>query len=354
MNEMKPLKMAVVGCNMGQGQAYAADRLDLYDLVAVCDLVEDKARSVASRTKGAAVYTDFVRMLAETKPDVVSIATPTASHTALTLQAVEAGVRGIYVEKPMAVHLADARKMIEACESRGVSLLVGHQRRMLAVFQTMRRLIESGTIGEIYMIRGQCAGDLLSDGTHTIDMMLYLLDDIEAEWVVGQVSRRPVDPVEASSDRPYRWTGHRYGHVVESGAMGLIQFANGVRGELLTGELKYPDRQYQDIEVFGTTGRLWRAGDSANPPLLLWSDQTGGWSEVPIDDDGESVFDDVFRQFAAMIHGGASHPMSGDRAIRSLELLLGIFESARVNGKITLPLQQDRYPLELLIEDGRL
>ena len=109
---LKPLRSCVVGCRMGCVHAMAMATLEDYDLVALCDLKEEVARRAAVQVGCPKVYTDYTRMLAEIQPDVVTIATPTSSHAELTFQAIEAGVRGIYCEKPMATNLADARRMV--------------------------------------------------------------------------------------------------------------------------------------------------------------------------------------------------------------------------------------------------
>ncbi|MBM7565529.1 Gfo/Idh/MocA family protein [Paenibacillus sacheonensis] len=336
------LKAVVVGCNMGKNQAFALAQLPEYELAALCDLQESTARRIADGSGNPAVYTDFAAMLREVRPDVAVIATPNGSHAALSLLAAEAGVRGIYCEKPMAINLGDARRLARVCEERGIALVVGHQRRMTAVYRTMRDIMDSGALGDIQLIRGMCAGDLLSDGTHLIDSMLYLLQDAPVRRVTGQVNRS-LTPA---------FTGKRYGHDVESGAMAVLEFEGGVRGELFTGECRMPDSGYQDIEIIGSKGRLRRRGDGSQPPLLV-ADERGGWRPVPVAEERESIFLDAFRAMAASIRGGTPHPMSGASALAGLEALMAIFESARRHAPMTLPLAEERFPLEAMIDEGR-
>ncbi|QHW30945.1 Gfo/Idh/MocA family oxidoreductase [Paenibacillus rhizovicinus] len=337
------LKAVVVGCNMGKNQAYALAQLPEYELAALCDLQESTARKIADNSGSPAVYTDFATMLAEVRPDVAVIATPNGSHAALSLLAADAGVKGIYCEKPMAIQLGDARKLDRKCKERGITLVVGHQRRMTAVYRTMRELMDGGALGEIRLIRGMCAGDLLSDGTHAIDSMLWLLHDAPVRRVFGQLHRH-LTPA---------FTGKRYGHDVESGAMAVLEFEGGARGELFTGDLRVPGSGYQDIEIIGSQGRLWRRGDGSQPPLLL-SDEQGGWRPVTVAEESGSIFLEVFRAMAESIRTGAAHPMSGASALAGLEALMAIFESARRNAAVELPLAEERFPLEVMIAEGRL
>lgn len=343
MSRTNVLKAVVVGCNMGRNQAKALAESTDFELAAVCDLQESTARLVAESCGNPAVYTDFASMLEEIRPDVAVIATPNSSHAALSLLAAEAGVQGIYCEKPMATSLSDAKRLMHTCNERGITLVVGHQRRMSAVYQTMRGVIDSGTLGEIRLIRAACAGDLLSDGTHLVDSMLFLLHEAPVLSIFGQITRRAADD----------FTGIRYGHAVESGAMAVIDFEGGVRAELFTGDIRMKGSGYQDIEIIGTKGRLRRPGDHSSPPLLL-ADGHGGWQPIPVTTDGEDLFAKVFQTMAESIRTGKTHPMNGESALAGLEVLMAVFESARTHAIVRLPLAEERYPLDVMMEEGLL
>ena len=351
--DSNPLRGATVGCRMGRAHARAMADLAAYELVAVCDLDRETAQRVAEQTGGPSVYTDFDSMLKEVRPEVVGIATPSASHAMLTIQAVEAGVKGVYCEKPMATCLADARAMVAVCRQNGAALVINHQRRMSAPFCMMRYLIAEGAVGEVVLIRGTCGGDILSDGTHTVDTIFHLAGDIEVKWVLGQVYRETPNPETERSEGYQVSGGWRYGHPVETGAMATFEFENGIRGEMLTGEVRFPGRGYQDIEVFGTRGRLWRPGDKGDPELLIQDDRSGGWREVPMADasgpDASSAIPDAYGAFAHTVCEGAYHPLCGDNALRGFGVVMGVYESARLRTKVGLPLTQPRFPLEMMV-----
>jgi predicted dehydrogenase len=332
---------------MGAHHARTAAALPHFEVVAGCDLDSALAEQFAAQHDGARAYTDYSHMLRESEPDVVIIATTTAAHAPLTIQAAEAGARGVFCEKPMATSMAEGRAMIETCRRHNTALVVNHQRRTSAVFQEMRRLMESGAIGHVQLIRGGCHGDILSDGTHLIDSIRYLLGDVDARWVFGQAYRRPDDSDESGQ------SGFRYGHAVESGAYGLVEFANGVRAEIHTGKMLAKGRNYQDYEIFGSEGRLWRAGDRSDPPLQIQDAQAGGWRAVAIEDT-RAEWRNNYEQFARMIFEGTDHPLSGESALKDLELVMAIYEAARLRDKIELPLQQEQFPLQIMIDEGQL
>lgn len=351
-------RAVVVGCGMGAFHAAELANLPDYELVGVCDLDENTAREVAEKTGRPNVYTDYAFMLEQEKPDVVFVATPNGSHARLTLMAAGVpGVKGIYCEKPMAVHMADARSMLEACRRRGIRLAVGHQRRMSAPYRTMRRLIDTGAIGRVYLMRASCAGDFLSDGTHGVDSLLYLNGDANVKWVIASMHRPEVEPGLPDQTDETIFTGRRYGHLVESGMVVTIEFDNGVRGELFTGDMKLPERDYQDIEIFGTEGRLWRAGDEAKPGVAIQDSAAGGWRAA---DDGTEPEEwtlgirRVLKRYAESLRTGRPFPLDGNIAFQGFEVVMAAYESARIGKRIDLPLRQERFPLDIMMEEGRL
>ena len=133
-----------------------------------------------------------------------------------------AGAKGIVCEKPMAVDLAGCDRMLAAAERSGAVLVVGHQRRLQAKFVRARALIEEGAIGEPELLCGIAGGDLLTDGTHTVDALRFFAGDAEVAWVMGSVDPRPREVREAMVGRvgyqaatPGERFTTRYGHAVK-------------------------------------------------------------------------------------------------------------------------------------------
>ncbi len=348
----KPLRSAVVGLRMGSGHAKVMAALDDYDVVAVCDLDEEVSRKVAGDLGNVRTYTDYDEMLAAESPEVVAVATPNTSHAELTVKAAQSGALGVCCEKPMATCMEEVRRMLNACRESGTRLIVNHQRRMGRPLVRMRRLIEEGAVGDLYLLRGTCAGDVLSDGTHLINSLRSLMADEPVKWVLGQVYREEPDPDEQQADGYHTSGGYRYGHPVETGAMATFEFESGVRAEILCGQVRFPGRSYQDYEVFGTMGRLWRRGDRAEPPVLIRDEQAGGWRPVADaeEPDRRRPMRESYTAFARLIRTGGTHPLIGESAAADTEVIMAIYESARTNSKISLPLQQPAFPLPLILQ----
>lgn len=373
MSQTAPLKTVLVGCGgMGRNQAKILHGLEAYELTGVCDINAENAAQAAEAT-GARTYSDFGRMLEDQNPDVVAITTANDTHAPLTIQAARFGVRAVYCEKPMATNLADARAMVEACDRTDTRLVINHQRRLGPDLVAARKCIEAGGIGEVEVVRINTAGDVLSDATHSVDSIQFLFGDPDCEWIFGQVHR----DLETQAEKNRKLgrsiePGTRYGHVVETGAIAAWQMVDGPRVELFCGDMRLQHRIYQDYEIFGLGGRLWRAGDKA--PNLFIRDSAGGDLQAGYDNfratclpaeggkgpwraveptDAPAGIPRGYNLLAESLATGAAHPMDGHVALKGFEIVIGIYESARLGARISPPIRQDRFPLELIIEAAR-
>ncbi|MBD3244357.1 MAG: hypothetical protein GF331_27445 [Chitinivibrionales bacterium] len=374
----KPLRTVLVGCGrMGRRQAQIIAGIDDYELVAVADTFGDAAKA-AGEELGVAWYDDYREMYQRERPEVVAVCTSNDAHAAPTIAAAEAGVRAVYCEKPMAVDMGEARRMVEVCESNGVELVINHQRRLGPDLTEMRRVIESGALGDITLMRASNAGDILSDGTHAVDSLLWLAGDVGVQWVVGEVHRWVDDHMREQaqaqaqrSGRPVE-AGFRYGHPVENGGIGVFMLEGDIRCELYCGDMRDGYRAYQDYEIVGTKGRLWRTGDRA-PNVYVqdgergthqpgvddkWAfrpianDAGGAWKELELPERRyENGIEDGYRRLVARLRSGDEHPMNGRNALRGFEIVMAIYESARTHRRIEPPLQQERFPLQLMVDE---
>jgi predicted dehydrogenase len=348
---MARLKAVVVGLRMGAGHAKCYSALDAYTLAGLCDIDADILSSVGDKLGCAARYTDYAKMLAEVRPDVVAVATSTHLHMPMVLEAAAAGARLIYCEKPIDVSLGNVLRMKSACEAAGTRLIIGHQRRVSAPYRAMREQIEQGAIGELLELRGSLPGDLLSDVTHTIDSMQYLAGDVPVDWVLGQMFRgRKATPEELAQNR-FKFCGTRYGHNVEEGAMSAFAFKTGVRATIYSGTMALPKHAYQDIEVIGGKGYMRRAGDSANPAVII---DTGAGPRVLVQDNDDSGLREAHRLAAESLNNGTPHPMDISLALPGFEVIMALMESARLRARLDLPITQMENPIDIMLRDGEM
>ncbi|NCA14185.1 MAG: gfo/Idh/MocA family oxidoreductase, partial [Proteobacteria bacterium] len=144
-------------------------------VVGACDLVPERnAEFIANwgtHWPEARTYTNYKQMLTETSPSILSVVTPDHRHADIVVAACEAGVRGIYCEKPIATTLADADRIIAACRAHDVVLSIDHTRRWRQVWHQARNLVRSGDLGPLRRIVATLAGPramLFRNATHLV------------------------------------------------------------------------------------------------------------------------------------------------------------------------------------------
>ena len=143
------MRVALVGCGqIARAHIGALASLDGLTLVGVCDRDEQRARQAAAWAPGSRPYTDHESMLRTERPDAVHILTPPATHATLAIAAIEAGCH-VLVEKPMALSLGDADRMIAAASARGVMLGTNHNYRHKPSISKAERLVAAGAIGRV-------------------------------------------------------------------------------------------------------------------------------------------------------------------------------------------------------------
>ena len=181
--------------NWGHGLDIAFVGVPRVEFMAVADDDADGLREAGARTGAGSPYGDYREMLERERLDFVAVCPrwPDA-RVEMVIAAAEAGVRGIFCEKPFARTLAEADAMLEACERAGTRVAVAH-RRANPYEQRVKAMVEEGAIGELQSLRamGKCdhrsgAQDLMVLGTHMMDSMRFVAGS-EVVWASGRVTQ---------------------------------------------------------------------------------------------------------------------------------------------------------------------
>ena len=219
--------------------AAAAVACDRTDLVAVADVVAEKAESIRQRYGAERAYTDYRQMIEKEKPDIVCIATRPGPHADITVFAAENDVKGHLLRK--AALLFDGGSGCDGrCRPkvRGSNSTTGTQRRYMPVYRKVRELVDAGEIGNIQCTIAQYgASSALWGLTHAADMLLFLASDPEVDFVQGTIVCRDSD-----------WDGNRL-DVDPAITSGYVRFANGVHGYNTAGT-------GPEFEVCGSAGKI--------------------------------------------------------------------------------------------------
>ncbi|MCD7805867.1 MAG: Gfo/Idh/MocA family oxidoreductase [Lachnospiraceae bacterium] len=242
---MRKIRVGVVGCGGIANQKHlpAMKHVGKFELVAVCDLIEERAQKAKEEfgTPDTRVYADYQELLKE-DVELVYVLTPNNAHAPVSIAALEAG-KHVICEKPMAKTYAEAKAMLEAAKRSHRILTIGYQNRYRADSRYLKRACENGELGEIYYAKAhavrrravptwgvfldaekQGGGPLIDIGTHALDLTLWMMDNYEPEMVMGSVYRKLADQKE---------TGNAWGDwdpeifTVEDSAFGFIRMKNG-------------------------------------------------------------------------------------------------------------------------------
>ena len=342
----EPLRAAVVGLNWA-GLQHVRTYLQLQgvELTAVCDVDPAALDHVSRKFPALRRYRELERMLDEQRPDLLSIATPARWHAPLTiLAATRCPPRAILCEKPMAGSLGEARAMLAACDLNGVKLAIGHMMRWYTVHEQARKLVADGAIGTPLTATVSLEeGGLMNNGTHVLNYTQYVLGDPDLEWVIGNVQRR--------TDRYER------GWPAEELSGGLASFAGGVR-VAFEGDIPPNPRHDWNVQtVTGTDGVLMWSRDFLPQDFAVRIVRRGrGVEETPAP---TQSLDEIFRRELDGLARWARGDVAGNRndarlAIKTQELLMATFESARTHTLVRAPLQTMTSPLLEAVTTGRI
>ena len=281
-------------------------------VVGVCDVQAAALGEVLRKAPSARGYLDVQQMLREQKPEIVSICTWPQSHAQLVRIAAESGVRGILCEKPLALTQGEVDDMVEVCRAKGIKLAGGHQYRFHSCFMRAAEAVKSGRLGKIRSARGFIKSTLANNGPHLIDTALFVLGDPAARSATCRCTRTRDD--------------FNRGYPAEDGAEGQIDLGD-YQLEIRTGD---SSPEFFAIEVEGDKGKV-----RATPGYVEITDASG--THRRRSDDRYRARQ--FRQFLDWVQGKRpDYPANAEVGRRSNELILALYESARLGERVDLPL----------------
>ena len=232
----------------------------------------------------------------------------------------EAGVRGILCEKPIATSLADADRMIEACEEHEVVMSIDHTRRWWPHYNAAAAKVRDGSLGVVRRIVATAGGPramLFRNGTHLIDAMLMFVQS-EPEWVVGAL-----DEKEQSYGPRYAGDG---GHDpdMDPGASAIVQFSDGVRAFV---NFSKGTPNIQEVQVFAEDGRVRVDETSAEVCGLLTGSTVEHRLPLPFPVTQRAGIAAAITELIDVIERGGQPACPPGEARKTLEIMLAILQS---------------------------
>jgi UDP-N-acetyl-2-amino-2-deoxyglucuronate dehydrogenase len=344
----RDFRVAVIGCGrIARNHFDAIAKVDGLELVGVCDIVPERA-SEAGERHGVPHFAGAEEMLRGVECDVVTVATPSGLHPAHGIIAARAG-KHVVCEKPMAITLAAADELVHACDDAGVQLFVVKQNRLNPSIQLLKRAVDRGRFGRIYFANSTVfwarpqeyydqapwrgtwefdGGAFMNQASHYVDLI---------QWLVG-----PVESLVAQTA-----TLARRIEAEDTGAA-VLRFRSGTIGVIQVTMLTYPKNLEGSITLLGQRGTVKIAGTAVN--------RVEHWQFADYDDDDKLVesastnppnvygfgHEGYYRNVVAVLRGEARADTDGRAGRKSLELILGIYESARTGREVPIPLTVTR------------
>jgi UDP-N-acetyl-2-amino-2-deoxyglucuronate dehydrogenase len=341
------VRLVVVGCGrISERHFEAIGSHPYFQLAAVCDEIGGRARAAGERYDVPA-YTSYATMLDEVPAQAAVLCTPSGLHPRHGILAAERGLH-VICEKPMATRLEEADALVKACDEAGVYLFVVKQNRLNPGIQLLKSAVDKGRFGRIYLANSTVrwnrpqqyydmapwrgtwefdGGAFMNQASHYVDMI---------QWLVG-----PVESVTAKTATLARRIES------EDTGIAILRFRNGALGTIEVTMLTYPRNMEGSITVIGERGTVKVGGTALN--------RIENWEFAEYDDDDRVAqelkaapnplsvygsghtpyYDNVVR----VLKGEAAPGTDGREGRKSLELILGIYQSAKEGREIHLPLR---------------
>ncbi len=350
---MKTYRVAILGCRgRGTAAARAYHAHPRTEIVALCDLVQERMDTLGDELGVTVRFTDLDEMIRQTAPDIVAIPTGTEFHYDLSMRVLEHGVH-IDVEKPMCVDLEQADAVVAKAKEKGVRIAVHHQGRVGAYMRATYKAFAEGRIGELCYInsRGKVyygGYGLMNIGTHQLnDMMKFAghCRSVSATALTGNHLITPDDVVPSPNGM---------GTIAGERITATLHFDNNVTANLLQHRL--PTTTSTMMEIVGTEGRL--LGKTGLLILggaweLTQSFEPDGWEALePLypehyDQSSPASIDDYWfvEEYVNALDEDRDHECSGAEGQHNVEIMMGIFESAAYGNRVDLPQQNREHPL---------
>ena len=348
------MKYALIGCGRISTNHIKAAAANGLEIVAVCDIVPENMENVLAKhglEKDASIkrYADYKKMIAE-NPDIrlISVATESGIHAEIALYCIDAGIN-VIIEKPMAMSIADAEKIIQKSREKNVKVSACHQNRFNIAVQQMRHALETGRFGKIshgsvhvrwnrdreYYDQAKWRGTWAHDGgalmnqcIHGIDLLRWMMGD-EIEEVYGVTKQQFHDYLEC-----------------EDIGMAVVKFKNGAVGTIEGTTNVYPKNLEETLYLFGEKGTVKLGGKSTNA-IDVWDFE----DEQAQDSENKGLFEQTLNVYGnghTSLFADVIDAIERDRepyvdavaGRNALETVLAVYQSAFTGKPVKLPLEK--------------
>jgi len=351
MKKVIKMRYGLIGCgriSVNHIQACLNNRVNL-EIISLCDLDINKAKNLIKQfdlKENIRVYSDYKKMIKKENLDLITIATESGKHAKIAIDCIKQKIN-VIVEKPMALSIKDADKMIETAKKNGVKLCVSHQNRFNKSIKKLREAYDLKKFGRIlygtahirwnrgkdYYDQAKWRGTWEQDGGALMNQCIHNIDLLR--WMMGG----EVEEVFAYTDN----LNHPY---IEGEDLGLaiLKFKNGSYG-LIEGTVNiYPQNLEETLYIFGEKGTVKVGGKSVNK-IEIWKFDGEDEEQVlkEFREDPPNVYGFghtlLYTDMIESICDNREPYVNGEQGKTGLELVLAIYKSAKIKKSVKLPLK---------------
>ena len=341
------MRYALIGCGRISPNHIEAAKNNGLEIVAICDVVPENMAEKFSLPDSVKRYTDYKELLEKEKPELVAIATESGKHAAIAIDCINADCN-VIIEKPIALSIEDADRIIALAEEKGVLVCANHQNRFNKSVQYIRKAMEDGRFGRLlhgtahirwnrgqdYYTQAPWRGTWEQDGGALMNQCIHNIDLLR--WMMGN----DIDEVFAYTDN----LKHPFIEAEDLG-MALVKFKNGSYGIIEGTTNIYPKNLEETLYIFGENATVKAGGKSVN---IIEE-----WSFADKLDDPDYVIatyhenppnvygyghTPLYADMIDAIKTGRQPYVTGEDGKRALELVLAIYKSAYEGKPVKLPL----------------
>jgi len=347
------MKYAIIGCGrIATNHIKAAINNEL-EIIGLCDIDSNKIEAIIEKYElsdedSIKKYTDYKKMIAENKIDLISIATESGIHAEIALYCIDNGIN-VIIEKPMAMNMEDANEIIRKSNEKNVKVSACHQNRFNVAIQELRKAVEKERFGKLshgsihvrwnrdegYYNQASWRGTWAQDGgclmnqcIHGIDLLRWMFGD-EVEEVYGSTRQHFHDYLEA-----------------EDVGMAVVKFKNGAIATIEGTTNVYPSNLEETLYIFGENGTVKIGGKSTNN-IDVWDfkDETKeDEKNKTLEEETSNVYGNghtlLFKDMMDAINKDRKPYIDAVAGKNALEMILSIYKSQKTGKPVKLPLEK--------------
>ncbi|WP_026908031.1 Gfo/Idh/MocA family protein [Paucisalibacillus globulus] len=341
------ISIGLIGCGyIANKHLKTISQLDELELTAVSDIDSGKMdeailtyQQLSNKENSIKMHSNFHDILTDKEIDIVVIATISSLHANMAVEALLHN-KHVILEKPLALSISDAQKILQVAREQEKYILVCHQLRYRPVFRKIKNIIEDGSLGELYLgvasmrihrpnsyykesnWKGSWEKDggmLLNQGIHLIDLLVWLMGDVQ--MVFGDIVNK--SKVKETEDI----------------ASGILIFSNQARGIIEANTMTQPENLGYYLSIFGEKGTISIGGSNFNKIERCYTASPSNKNEVltVLDDHNEHMY--MYQNFINVVNNKEKLLLIDmNDALQSLMTIFGIYESSILNEPVNLPL----------------